>query len=299
MMLSNVTKGKIKRPYSIVIFGADGCGKSTFASGAPNPIFLGTEQGTNNLDVTRFQTPKNWGDVNQAIDELIKEKHDYKTLVIDSLDWLEPLLHQKICVENRVNSIELAAGGFGKGYIAALNEFIAIKDKFNVLRDTKSMNIILIAHSQVITFNDPQNQTQYDRFEMKLHKKSSAMFREYVDAVLFASYQTFTSKEGNLTKHHGDGARIMYTERRPGFDAKNRLGLPFTMDLSWDAFEKAADIGEPESSEAILARIQGLISEVPPDLLPKVKDTIEKAGSKVVQLQAIENRLKILINKEG
>ena len=97
-LLDNVSKGKIKKPILAVVYGPDGVGKSTFAASAPHPIFLGTEDGTSHLDVTRFPTPQNFEDVFRAIKELSESKHDYKTLVIDTLDWLEPSTRTPGCV---------------------------------------------------------------------------------------------------------------------------------------------------------------------------------------------------------
>ena len=121
-LLSKVTKGKLKRPKIVLIFGVDGCGKSTFGSQAPNPIFIGAEEGTSHLDVSRFPQPKKWADVINSMTSLKTEAHDYKTLVVDSLDWIEPILHKEICLEYGVNSIEKAAGGYGKGYAEAVTK---------------------------------------------------------------------------------------------------------------------------------------------------------------------------------
>ncbi len=295
-MLSKVTRGKIKAPPVLVIYGPDGCGKSTFASQAPNPIFLGTEEGTNNLDVARFPTVTSWAQVLQAVDELIKETHDFKTLAIDSLDWLEPILHQSICNEQGVKSIELASGGYGKGYLEAEKKFIEFKNKLNELRSKKGMNIILIAHAQVVSFNDPQNQMAYERFELKLHKKASALFREYVDAVLFANYETFVKKEDNKVKAYGDGARVMYTQRRPGFDAKTRFGHEFKIPLSWDAFVKGIDLGDPENIQIILERIDAIIPMLKDQsLVPKIEEAVANAYTDATKLKAIETRINTLI----
>jgi len=49
----------------------------------------------------------------------LAEQHDFATVVIDSVDWLEPLVWAKACRDNGWNSIEDA--GYGKGYVAALN----------------------------------------------------------------------------------------------------------------------------------------------------------------------------------
>lgn len=308
-MLDRATRGKVKRPLCLLIYGPDGVGKTMFASQAPNPIFLGPENGNDQLDVARFPTPEGWNDVLSAVKELISLQHDYQTLVIDSVDWMEPMIYQFICKKYNVASIELAAGGYGKGYAEALNKWLELKNLFEELRNKKSMNIILIGHSDLTTFNDPQTQAQYQRYELKLHKKASAMLREYVDAVLFANYEIFVKRDGDrVVSTHGEGVRIMHTERRPGWDAKNRYGLPLRLELDWFELMKGIEVGHPESKEAIIARMDGMLSvldhvivDVPGEagaitqipLRDIVKSEIEKAGDDITQLTRLSNRLTI------
>jgi len=292
-LLNQVIKGKVKKSHLVLIYGIDSVGKSTFGAQAPNPIFLGSEDGTNNLDVARFpKSVSTWEQFMEALAELAREKHEYKTLVIDSLDWIEPVLHKMICDRHGVLSIELASGGYGKGYTEALGEWHKFIRALSLLRDGKGMNVVLIAHSEVIKFNDPATQTEYDRFQLKLHKKASALFREYVDSVLFANFEVFSKKEGTKTRAYGDGVRMLYTERRPGFDAKNRFGIPFQIPLSWDDYERAVTSGKADEKSMLLSDIKALTNDLTDtELKIKVTETVEKAGNNVVQLEAIKNRL--------
>ena len=52
-----VVSGKIIKPHKILIYVPPGVGKSTLSAHAPKPIFLGAEEGTNNLDVDRVAIP--------------------------------------------------------------------------------------------------------------------------------------------------------------------------------------------------------------------------------------------------
>lgn len=280
--LGQVQKGVQTKPHLILLYGTDGCGKSTFASNAPNPIFIGNEDGATFLDVAKMPPVKDWFSFKEQLLELQTEKHDYKTLVIDSLDWMELLLHNKICQEYKVKSINNAAGGFGAGLKEALNNWQSIKDTLNYLRDKRGMNIIIIAHAENIPFNDPVTQSTYDRYQLKIDKKAAAFFREYVDFVLFTNFETTTAKEGSKTRAFGDGVRMLYTERRPGFDAKSRVQIPFSMPLDWNEFEKALN---PLSADKIKEQIVATLEEInDPKYSEAVMAYIEKNSSKLSEV---------------
>ena len=194
-LLSQIKRGRLKKPVLALIYGPDGVGKSTFGADAPLPIFLGTEKGTANLDVARFPTPQNFQGVLRALDELLHEKHNFQTLIIDSLDWMEPVVWDHVCTETGAPNIESVGGGYGKGYVAANKLWMEMIARLTRLQETKAMNIILVAHSQIRTFQDPQTQAGYDRYQLKLNEKAAAIFREFVDCVLFANFEVFTKKD--------------------------------------------------------------------------------------------------------
>jgi len=114
-MSLKISTGIKKRPYFMVIYGPDGCGKTTFASDAPNCLVVGPETGSSHLNVSRADDIKSWGDILSAIKFLKEEKHDFKTVALDSLDWIEQLLIKDICEEDKVDTIGDAKGGYGVG----------------------------------------------------------------------------------------------------------------------------------------------------------------------------------------
>lgn len=269
--LSQVVKGKIKRPYNIIVYGPEFAGKTVFASKAPSPIFIASERGTDTYDVERMH-PQSFADVLGMIEELRTQKHEYKTLVIDSLDWVEPMIWKEVCRKNNWETIE--SPGYGKGYNSALPEWVKLKDALMAVRDEREMHIILIAHSKIKTFMDPTSNVGYDRYILKMHEAASSMLREAVDEVLFANFEVFTKgKQGQKGMAVGDGDRVMYTERRPAFDAKNRHSLPFQMKLSWADFATEANKIN-ESPEKLRTMIEGLLANVTDD---ELKQRVAKA----------------------
>jgi len=222
----------------VMIYGVEGIGKSTFASGAPNPIFICTEDGLGSLSVDHFPLASSFSDVVGAIGTLYSEKHEYQTVALDSLDWLENMIWRD--VESTHDAKDLA---YGKGAVIAAEKWREVLDGLNALRNDKGMAVILIAHTTIKRFDSPETEP-FDRYQPKLQERSNALIREWCDAVLFANYKTIVKKDDvgfNKTVARGisTGERLLYTNERPAFMAKNRFNLPDSIPLSWDAFTNA------------------------------------------------------------
>jgi hypothetical protein len=237
-LLDTITKGRRPRYIWALIYGTDGVGKSTLCSHAPHPIFVGAEKGTEQLDVARFPQTESISELFAQLATLQTEKHEYQTVVLDSLDWVEPLIWKAVCDEGKVENIEQFGGGYGKGYVRALDLWRRLIKELATLN--QNMHVLLIGHAQIKSFQDPELPSAYDRYQLKINDKAAALVREAADAVLFARFETeLVRATGAKAKVRGEGKRIMYTESRPGFDAKNRFTLPFVMPLDWKTFGDA------------------------------------------------------------
>ena len=247
-LLDKIHKGKKIAPRRIMLYGIQGIGKSTFAAMSEKPTFIQTEEGLNEIDCESFPLVETYEQIMESVKELYQEKHNYKTVVIDSLDWAERMIWLYVCQNRNVDSIE--DFGYGKGYMYAEDPWRNMLAGLDVLRKDRGMTIILIAHSKIEKFENPETDT-YIRYAPRLHKLAAAMIQEWCDEVLFASYKVHTKQtdEGfnkKRTQGIGTGERILKTEERPSYVAKNRLNLPHELPLDWRAY---AQFVQPEKGE--------------------------------------------------
>ena len=223
-----ITRGKIASAQKVVIYGPEGIGKSTFAAQFPDPLFIDTEGSTKEMDVARMDKPTSWTMLKNQIAYIKANPNVCKTLVIDTIDWAEQLCLSDICAAYGKKGIE--DFGYGNGYVYEKEEFGRFLNSLEELID-RGVNVVLTAHAQLRKFSQPDEFGEYDRWELKLGKKTgsqiSPLVKEWADMVLFANYKTVAvqaDKEGNKFKAQG-GERVMYTEHHPCWDAKNRHGL--------------------------------------------------------------------------
>lgn len=255
-MSFEITSGRISKAQKVVIYGPEGIGKSTFAAHFPDPLFIDTENGSGNLDVRRYPCPSSWTMLKEEVYEVAKTRN-CKTLVIDTVDWAEMLCKDYVCSSKGKSGIE--DFGYGAGYVFMYEEF----GKFlNILEDVikAGINVVCTAHAQLRKFSQPDEIGEYDRWELKLSKKTgaqiSSLIKEWADMLLFANYKTVAvavNKDGTKFKAQGN-QRVMYTTHHACWDAKNRYGLPDELPFSYDAIahifaQSAAGIQAESSTE--------------------------------------------------
>lgn len=222
-----IISGKIYSAKKCCVYGPEGIGKSTFASHFPDPVFIDTEGSTNSMDVARLPKASSWQMILDQI-KFVKDNKPCKTLVIDTIDWAEQMCVESICDKHQKNGIE--DFGYGNGYVYVKEEFGRFLNKLSELIDV-GVNVVLTAHAQIRKFEQPDELGAYDRYELKLGKKTSSqttpLVKEWADMLLFANYKTYSVAADDKGKKHKaqGGERVMYTSHHPCWDAKNRDGL--------------------------------------------------------------------------
>lgn len=243
-LLQSITTGKTDLPPRVVIQGENGVGKSSFGAGTPNPIFVQTEDGLGQLPVSKFPLAATFDDAMSQLAAVRDEPHEFRTVVVDSLDWLERLIFDKVCNQFGASNIEKADGGYGRGYVHALGhwrKFLALLDE---IRARRRMVVLLISHTKVERVENPEGPA-YDRYCPRLHKLAAALVCEWCDIIGFATRRMRVDKEsGKATPIGADGGqRILRCIGGPACVAKSRYALPAEIELSWNALVDAIGKG--------------------------------------------------------
>ncbi len=254
MTLEKYKRKAVERPPKTTIEGEAGVGKSFFACSAPKPFVINTDDG---IDEILLRIPdimvadavpvgdneanaKLYDSIIDTLTELAKEKHDRKSIIIDSLDRLEILAQAKVCVEHSIKAPEDL--GYGKAYVYARGKIQRVLAGLNYLRDEKGMEPICVCHTQIRTINKPTLEP-YDVFTLKLHKSASADIMEWSDAVLFLTFKMIIQKKDTGfgrkdSRAINTGERIILTSGSQGVDCKNRFGLPSEIPAEYEEYHK-------------------------------------------------------------
>jgi hypothetical protein len=303
-----ITTGKQRKPLLMGIYGMEGVGKSTFAAKAPEPLFIGAENGTNHLSVARLEGFKSWEDVNEAMTEIEQSKdfEQYKTLVIDSLDWLEPLIEAHVLKGQAGKTMNSAHGGYSKAYDISNTLWRELMGRLDKLRNDRGMNIIVIAHSKVEHKFEPTTQSTYDRYCLQLYKTSAALWRQYLDSLFFFGFEMVVGRTSQTeTKTVTTGKRLLYPILTSGFDAKNRYNMvsPVDLSLTWQQFADMVADQDGPSLEYLQAEVQGLVARClaelhDEELRVKVVEQFDKMRNDATKLPLLAERIKALLGAQ-
>ena len=313
--LALAKKGKIKDPPRILIYGPEGIGKTTLAADAPDPIWLDIEGSSNQQDVFRYpfypddpimgHVPKTYDEVLAAIEDLRTGQHSYKTLVLDTVDALEKLIHKFVVARDKVkpNKNESAPGihsyGFHKGFDVALVEFTDLCSRLDQLRAQRGMQVILLAHMQIRKFEGP-DLAPFDRYALRMNEKAAGALKDWCYVVGFACFEeTTTDLAGENAKVKGvaTGRRLLKLERAATHDAKCRYGMPKEIEMSlvkpWAPFAKALSEADSLTPEQLIAAILVECERVADDITTgKAKKRIEEANGDTAALHRILEKMR-------
>ena len=209
-----------------LIYGHPKVGKSTFCSNFPNTLFLATERGLDYLNV--YQVPiTTYEELCEAYKELKVGNHEFKTLVIDTVDRLYQIIRDYVMKKNNIqHESELE---WGKGWELVAKTFSTVFYNLTNL----PMGIVIISHAE-----QKEEKTRTGK-EVKIYptlpKKARDLIVNFVDNILYFEALDTVDEEGNPTIK-----RIIRTKPSQAYEAGSRIGgLPDDIPLDYEEYMKA------------------------------------------------------------
>jgi len=234
-MALNISRGKLSRPQKVVIYAPEGLGKTTLASHLPSPIFFDFERGTDHLDVARLN-PETLAEFEKWARELIKDPQGFKTVIIDTVDWMEETVVNAVVAGANDEAIKnIEDFGWGKGWNQVTVRMNGVLSIFDRLIDA-GLHVVCLAHCAVRQFDDPKLAGGYHRYELKMYKDrpnskgTASLLKEWADALLFGTFEDKVKMVGPTGERARAVAasgrdRVLMCSHSAAWDAKNRHGL--------------------------------------------------------------------------
>ena len=257
-MALKIEKGKQVKPPKVVIYGPEGIGKTTLASKFPKPIFIDFEGGSSRLDVDRIPRPSSLGELKAIIDELQRDAGGYRTLVLDTADWLELLVVDHVCAERKVKALGEVA--YGQGYNLVADCFAQLLDRLAQLQAVTGLAVVFCAHAIQRKVDNPEQMSTYDHWELKLSKKASPLLKEWADFLLFYKYETDLVKDGDKVKAVSQH-RVICSGHAAWYDAKSRetslkpiikandAGIEHLLACIWQTIDPREEVAGPANAQ--------------------------------------------------
>jgi len=230
-ILSTIAKPK-DRPVVATITGYAGSGKTSLAATFPKPLFIRAEDGLQSIPAKdrpdAFPVLKSVDDLWEQLKTLINEDHGYETLVIDSVTALEEMFMEDVVSNDpkKPKSLAQALGGYGAGFTCVGAMHHRVRKAAGILNE-QGMNIVFIAHSDIITIELPDSDP-YTRYELKMNKRGTSAYVDNVDLVGFLKLEIYTKDDKAIT----DGTRVLTSYTTASCISKNRYGITEDLEVS-------------------------------------------------------------------
>lgn len=235
-ILSKINYEPVIKAPKILFYATEGFGKTSSSQFFPSPLLFQVESGIGQIAMANIKEEdlRTFEDVISAIDALINEEHNFKTVVIDSLTELQKKIYTSVCVANKVGSITDL--GYGTGYDQGATKFGIFLNKLEKLHAKKDIIILLLAHTAIKDQNRPDRTETFKTYVSALQVNDRGtgigdMTNRWVDNILFGNTEPVLVEKNGKTKAVNE-KRMIYTNRAASHVAKNRIGLPEEIEYS-------------------------------------------------------------------
>ena len=289
-------RGRVKKPLFMALYSGPSTGKTTAAATFPSPHFFDFEESTHALDVSRTR-PTYWDEIYYDLMEIRDRPKldDIKTIVFDTIDELERLIHRDIA--DKAKKAHIGDIGWQRGYDLAVDYWAKIISITREIRDKHNTHIVFLAHSFSKSSTDLEKEAYFARYQMALHPKTANYIFGQVEMVLFAKKEIAFKEVDGRTFAKDLETRILCTSLSAYYDAKNRIGLPATLPMPynntfqvlWAAYEKAFN----ETKESVYIECVDLIMKVSKeDTKEAMTKYIEENKNDITKLKIALERIK-------
>jgi phage nucleotide-binding protein len=246
------------RGLGFLIYGAEGIGKTSFASQFPKKLLmLGIKE-------TGYQDLEEAGEVPDGIDfeyvtewthflKVMKEADDYRTVVIDGISGLQQILFDFVRRTMYSNDTQKFTAYYSGPRQSAPLVFMEIETVFESLR-ASGTNVILLGHMKTEQVPNALGQA-YSTHAPDMDEAVRGILTKWAQAILFMNLDvSFEGKHSNKKGGVADdkNSRLMYTTKAPGHWAKNRIGLPDYIGLGGspsEAYQNFVRVLKPQYKE--------------------------------------------------
>jgi hypothetical protein len=316
--LLSLRPSKLKEPLRMIVSGVEGVGKTTFAAGAPDPIWIDANAGSGKVNVARYpfsddpkrgHVPARYEQILDAIKDLTTSDHKFKTVVFDAVDDIEKMLHKFIVDRDKPKSKEKLPGinsyGYGKGSQIALDEWRVFFLLIEELQRAKDMNVLFLSHVTNRKYKNPGGE-DFGRTVMRIDDLASEFLRGRCDVVAYAYFEESVSTMFSDDRARGvdTGRRMMRFRRTAIVDAKSRYAIPDQIELTppdpYGVFAGHLDAAETMSADQVLAQIETELARIgDADYTAAAHGYVKESKGDVERLKLILGKVRVKPSKEG
>ncbi len=236
-----------------LLYGPPKVGKSTLASRL-NPdrsIFISTEPGLDGLEVFKVDV-RDWATFRKVGAELAEGKHEFTTVVIDTVDELHKFCSEDVC--KKLDITHPSDLEYGKGWKAVADEF-----SLRIGKLTSLGGVVLVSHSKEVEIK--RRVGSVTKSVPNITGASREWMLGFVDYILFADVEQTSEGE----------KRMIRTALAEGYEAGGRgIQLPDPLELDGDVVREAMEEATTKLQEQ--ARSNGQT--------PKAKPAAKKPAAK-------------------
>lgn len=249
-----------------ILYGPPKIGKTQLVCNIPGMFIICPEEGLKGIDkpAKHFpRAPRNIAELYEAIDAFVDGnvkgpdgKKPFHHLAIDTLSWVESMINAAACTEERVKHMA------GKEYQAVWQAAVAIWEEFYLRLERVRRSGV---HWWALTHGEQIDDVAIDgstwrKWDLKLYKKASAIWRERTDHVLFMNWGSKAVKGGKGKRTVGkyDG-RVVYLRESADHFAGSRSSAPEQVPATWPDLRAALAAPAPATDAKLRAAIVAVL----------------------------------------